>query len=943
LKYDFFKIIKNRLSGFFFYETITLSFIGMLFCFLSCAQCLPKQKFWDSLNAIKENAALLSSQKLEFVCKLKQRFEACNSEKDSVYAKILHTIGVYEYLSNNDYKKAIIYTLGSLKINTADSPGSSKVSTIASYFNLGIYYSAMSIFDRALNYYDSAVIYARKFNDTANIIDAKLLIADIYFLIGDYEKSIEESIIGIEYSVQKKDSARLITFLNEKAQSLVFLGKLDEALADVKSVIRYTGHINNPFELATAFKTQALIYETKNQFALAKKSFFKAIQSRLGSNEVGWVASDYNDFGNFYLNSLHDYSNAVKCYFKTIEYAKKVKDNARLVLAHVNLAEASLEEHNYKKSEEYYFKAMADLNLKVSRVILSNPPAHAFDLVGNKDLVFIVMSNKTKLLLSLFKETQNQKYLNACVQTALLTDTLITNIRHNQLGEHSKLYWRNKTHSFFDNALEACYLAQDKNKAIYFLEKSKAVLLNDKLNELGAFGHLPQEEALREQEFRGTIINEQERLNTLNDSTEHQNQQIKFLQSKSEFERYIKSIEQKYPAYYQYKYDDKVPSLDSLQKHVAARKQSFIHYFINDTVAYILAITPTNTKFVKLSKTNFNENLLLSFIKLCANKDSLNSNYTSFVSLSNSIYKLLFQRLQIPKGRVIICADNFLIPFEALCTDHTGNNFLVNDYAFSYVYSARFLMKKINTEKAKGNFVGFAPVGFQPYLRVPELKLSAASLEKCAANYRNKELFINNRATRSNFLKSFSGYSIVNIFSHASADTIEKEPSLFMYDSIIKLSELQLLRNHVANLVILSACETDVGKNAVGEGIYSLARGFSAAGIPSVAATLWVADEQTIYAVSEKFHEHLSQGMRKDEALQKAKIYFMQNSSREKMLPYYWANMIIAGNTDPVKLSTDSRVVKSHSNIFWVIISGSIILLLTTTVIVTRRIKSSNF
>jgi len=116
LKYDFFKIIKNRLSGFFFYETITLSFIGMLFCFLSCAQCLPKQKFWDSLNAIKENAALLSSQKLEFVCKLKQRFEACNSEKDSVYAKILHTIGVYEYLSNNDYKKAIIYTLGSLKL-----------------------------------------------------------------------------------------------------------------------------------------------------------------------------------------------------------------------------------------------------------------------------------------------------------------------------------------------------------------------------------------------------------------------------------------------------------------------------------------------------------------------------------------------------------------------------------------------------------------------------------------------------------------------------------------------------------------------------------------------------------------------------------------------------------------------------------------------------------
>jgi CHAT domain-containing protein len=103
---------------------------------------------------------------------------------------------------------------------------------------------------------------------------------------------------------------------------------------------------------------------------------------------------------------------------------------------------------------------------------------------------------------------------------------------------------------------------------------------------------------------------------------------------------------------------------------------------------------------------------------------------------------------------------------------------------------------------------------------------------------------------------------------------------------------------------MLSACQTNVGKNATGEGIYSLARGFSSAGIPSVSATLWKADEETIYTISNTFHALLSKGMRKDEALQKSKLLFMESGGKEKLLPYYWANMIIIGNADAVVLSS---------------------------------------
>jgi CHAT domain-containing protein len=436
------------------------------------------------------------------------------------------------------------------------------------------------------------------------------------------------------------------------------------------------------------------------------------------------------------------------------------------------------------------------------------------------------------------------------------------------------------------------------------MEKSRAVLLNDKLNELGASAHLPAGEAKKEQEFQIDVLNQQQKLALFDESeNEYKTQQLKYLSAKEKLENYIGTLEKKYPSYYHYRYADDVVALNALQQYLKKNKQSFVHYFINDTVAYILSITPQNTKLVKFSKDSFNVERLKNFLRLCSDKQNLNNNYQSFVSLSYSLYQLLFHPLNIPKGRIVICPDNFLIPFEALCTSANGSDFLINNYSFSYIYSARYLLKKYETQKTKGDFIGFAPVSFNSCLDVPDLKNSAEALKQSAKYYHNTSLLLNSQASRHNFLSSIASYSVVNVLSHANADSAKKEPLLFMQDSIISLSELQLIHNPATQLVILSACETNAGKNAKGEGIFSFARGFATAGIPSVAATLWKADEKTIYDITQKFHEYLSQGMHKDEALQKAKLSFIQNADSENQLPYYWANLILTGNDEPLQLS----------------------------------------
>ena len=122
----------------------------------------------------------------------------------------------------------------------------------------------------------------------------------------------------------------------------------------------------------------------------------------------------------------------------------------------------------------------------------------------------------------------------------------------------------------------------------------------------------------------------------------------------------------------------------------------------------------------------------------------------------------------------------------------------------------------------------------------------------------------------------------------------------------------------------MSACQTNAGKNLTGEGIYSLARGFSSAGIPSVVATQWVADDNAIYAISEKFNQLIAGGMSKDVALQKAKLLDIQNGNKRNLLPYFWADLILIGNSDPVQFSTGIKI----NRIFLTAILVSLIALL---------------
>ena len=878
-------------------------------CRTATAQCPGARALWDQLIRIEgtPDAVLSKPQKLKQVLALKQQFEVCRLSPDSVYARILHRIGVYEYYTTGELDKSIANTLQSIAINRSGRKDACLSFAVKSYLNLGYYYSDLVFYDEALRYLDSAAILAATIpGQESRLLEARQVRSNIFSKKGDLQQCAEEATRGLQIARDLHDTTSIVVFLNQRAYTYARQKLYPEAAADAESALAFSTRTHDKDGTAGSLKAKAVIMESTGRFPEALALYKETIRYRAASDDPVILAEDYLDAGNLLLYQMGKYTDALNYFRETIRISLPRKDVNTVASIYNGLGSFDFYHGNYSGALSNYQRSLDYLSIPAGANALVNPASAELARVQNKQILLYLFGNKTECLLHLYQTTRRQDYLSACLRTALLTDSLISAMRHEQAGEQSKLYWRNHTREFFGIALEACWLAKDTGLCFYFMEKSRAVLLNDKWNELGAFAFLPPAAAGREQDLQLKIIMQQQSLAQLTaDSPGYPALQSKFLLAKDEQERYIKTLEQSAPAYYQYKYADDVPALDSFRRYLAVNEQSFVDYFVNDTAIYMLSLSPGRTKLIKLPYQNCRDKMD-GFVRLCADKQYLNAHYGAFIALSHQLYQCLVEPLGLQKGRVVICPDDFLIPFEALCVDTAGSHFLLYDHALSYVYSARYLMKRLTNPKADGNFLGIAPATFEAYLRVPDLRQSVSSIRAAASWYPVGKLVTGKKASRTFFFEEASNYAVVNIYSHARADSTDNEPVLFMSDSVIHLSELQLLPHPAAQLVVLTACQTGAGKSAAGEGIYSLARGFASAGIPAVASTIWKADELSIYRITENFDRNLARGMPKDEALRQSKLELIQANDDQRLLPYYWANMVLVGNAGPVNLTTVS-------------------------------------
>jgi len=167
--------------------------------------------------------------------------------------------------------------------------------------------------------------------------------------------------------------------------------------------------------------------------------------------------------------------------------------------------------------------------------------------------------------------------------------------------------------------------------------------------------------------------------------------------------------------------------------------------------------------------------------------------------------------------------------------------------------------------------------------------------------------------------RDLSRYRVIHFATHGLVNSTYPELSgivLSLFDrtgnpqdGFLRMHEIYNL-NIPVDLVVLSACDTALGKNVKGEGIIGLTRGFMYAGASGIIASLWkVEDAATAELMKVFYRELLKNGQPPAAALRTAQI-----SLREKKqwhAPYYWAAFVLQGeysNTIVIRPSTQGII-----------------------------------
>jgi CHAT domain-containing protein/tetratricopeptide (TPR) repeat protein len=147
------------------------------------------------------------------------------------------------------------------------------------------------------------------------------------------------------------------------------------------------------------------------------------------------------------------------------------------------------------------------------------------------------------------------------------------------------------------------------------------------------------------------------------------------------------------------------------------------------------------------------------------------------------------------------------------------------------------------------------------------------------------------------------GYRIVHFATHGWLDSYRPELSGVVLslvnqkgqaqDGVLRLHEIYNLQLN-ADLVVLSACQTALGKEVRGEGLVGLTRGFMYAGAPRVAASLWKVDDAATAELMTQFYRFmLKEQLSPAAALRAAQLELIKQ--KRWNAPYFWAGFILQG------------------------------------------------
>jgi len=262
---------------------------------------------------------------------------------------------------------------------------------------------------------------------------------------------------------------------------------------------------------------------------------------------------------------------------------------------------------------------------------------------------------------------------------------------------------------------------------------------------------------------------------------------------------------------------------------------------------------------------------------------------------AEQLYRRLLQPIRdsIHGKRVVIVPHDVLhyLPFNALRAP--DGRWTVEEFALSTLPSAsvlRFLDAKAAGASERALVVGNPDLG--PALALPWAEREARLVGQ---QQQHATVLVEGDATEAQVKRLIEGAGLVHFATHGELDEADPLASALLLvggdgeDGRLEVRELFGLDLH-ARLVILSACQTGLGKLSRGDELVGLQRAFLYAGTPAVVTTLWQVDDRASYELIRAFYAHLGSAGPVD-ALRLAQVETLRTYPH----PFLWAAFGLTG------------------------------------------------
>lgn len=346
------------------------------------------------------------------------------------------------------------------------------------------------------------------------------------------------------------------------------------------------------------------------------------------------------------------------------------------------------------------------------------------------------------------------------------------------------------------------------------------------------------------------------------------------------------------------------------------RSDVLLEYVVTEPSSYVLVLTSASEKIIKLAGRRTIQDLVAKYVGAIRQREDARTE-------ARNLYDVLLGKIpsRDSKSNYIVVPDGCLnlLPFDALVDQH--DQYVVQSHFVTYAPSATTLYllrsRRVAGEKANALLaVGGVPYGLrggtvssqdaqdergEPLQNLvtsePEVDAAAAAIKNPA----NEELE-GPRATETNLKRALTqGFGYIHLAVHAFSSDDPDRASLVVLsdaskgeDGFVQASEIVQMRIP-AKLVVLSACETNVGPIQGEEGVSALSTAFLLAGARTVVSTLWPIEDQTSFILMKSFYLHLAKGESSAESMTNAKRDLLSKFG-VKSLPIYWAGFVVEGS-----------------------------------------------